>query len=144
MKIDILDPVSPGSGTPFVLFAGGLVSPEDPHEANHEDQIQIAQGLRAVAAKVYNRGNTVFSLPLKWTVDYGSVNAAEKAFLRFPATVPNSGIIRFTPESPAGDGSDVTWLVNATLHQSKPRLIGQAVVWNFLITGGQITATQPY
>ncbi len=144
MKIEILDATSPGTGTPFVLFAGALDSPEDPLEASHEDTIQIAQGLRATAVKVFNRTNTVFTLPLQRTVDYGSINAAEKALIDYPSSVPRTGIFRFTPENAAGGGGDIRWGVDGTVHKFVPRLIGCAIIWKFQITCGQLTATQPY
>ena len=140
MKIEILDASDPVHGTPYVLVAGGLDSPED-FAVNAEDMVQLLESVRAPELGVRNRGNRRHNLTFQLTRGYADIPTAEQALLDHPAEVPTEGTIRLTVE---GTGTPaVRYLYNATVHAFAAQQIGCAILWRYTLTGGQLGATAP-
>jgi len=119
------------------LCAGGLDSPEDlTREA--ADTIQVIAGLRAVWGQAVNRGNRVHTLRFQLTKSYDTAQLAEVALLDHPGDVPTTGNVKLTSE---GTSPTVRYIRNATVHAFAARQIGVSILWQYSITGGEISAT---
>lgn len=121
----------------LTLCAGGLDSPEDlTREA--ADTIQVIAGLRAEFGQAVNRGNRMHTLRFQLTKSYASVQLAEVALLDHPDEVPTTGNVKLTSE---GSAPTVRYIRNATVHAFAARQIGLSILWQYTITGGEISAT---
>ncbi len=130
MKIEIL--ATPGDLSPFVLFPGGLDSPEE-LEGSASDQLQLIELARSAEVTPFNRGNRRHEHRLQRTIDYGSVAAAENAIWSHPRAVPTGSYVRITSEN---GPPYVRLLTNATVHAFSYRQIGTSIVWKYTITHG--------
>jgi hypothetical protein len=119
------------------LCAGALDSPED-LQREAADSLQVIPGLRATWAQAVNRGNRVHTLRFQLTKTYASVQLAEVALLDHPGDVPTTGNVKITSE---GSSPTVRYIRNATVHAFAARQIGLSILWQYTITGGEISAS---
>lgn len=128
-------------GGSYTLIAGGAESPED-QEVNAQELLQVAEALRAVSAKAYNRGNLVRTHTFQITREYASIGAAERALFEHPTQVLKTGNIVITFEPCTGSDPYIT-LTDATVHAYAARQTGVSIRWRYTITSGAGTITTP-
>jgi hypothetical protein len=120
----------------YTLFDGELESPEA-CRLRSEDNLQIAEGIRAEDIQAFNRGNTRYIMTMVAKRTHADFMDAEIFLLTHKAGIPTSGCIALYCEDATGAKTKYLWQ-NATLHVADGEYIGCSTIWNYTITGGAI------
>jgi hypothetical protein len=127
----------------YVLCAGGADSPEMPFAVATDDDIQIVKRLRADFAEVINRGNGVTVISFPMTRTHESNLAAEEFLVRHKLEIPKQGTVVLQAETSTEADNGKTYLVDGTLHSAHGEQRGRSTVWQYTITGGELTTVDP-
>ena len=125
----------------FELAGAGQLSP-DSLRINCRRVIQVAQHLRAEAARPFNRRNTQTTVSFSVTRSHTDVLAAQSYMLWHEVAIPSSGIVRFTAYNPAG-AETVFFFTAGSLETSDASHIGLSTMHSYTLIGGRITDKEP-
>jgi hypothetical protein len=125
----------------FILCPGGRDSDEEP-ETTAAQAAQVASALRARDARVFRRGNRVFTFTFTKTLEHSSFQAAERHRVLHPAEIPSTGVLSFVTEAPGG-GESTLWFTSHNLDQVRIRQVGVSTITTYTITAAGPTTTRP-
>ncbi len=125
----------------FWLAEEGQLAP-DSLRVNGRRATQIAALLRAEAAKVWNRQNTVTTISFSIVREHSSARAAEEYMIRHEADVPSSGVCEFVCHDESG-GQSSFYLDTGALETTEAFNIGCSTTHSYTLAGGRITTTRP-
>lgn len=125
----------------FILCPGGRDSDEDPETAATQ-VAQIAQAVRAPNARIFRRGNRVFTFTFSKLTDHGSFQAAERHRVLHAAEIPSTGVLTFVTEG-AGGTQSALYFTDHNVDQVRIRQNGVSTTTTYTITAAGPTTTRP-
>ncbi len=125
----------------FWLAEAGELSPDE-LVINARRVVQIAEYLRASAAKPIPRKNTVTTISFSVSRTHTSVRIAEGYMLQHEVNIPDDGILTFISQDP-GAGESTYYFDYAAIEATQGRQIGVSTFHSYTIIGGRITTTKP-
>jgi hypothetical protein len=114
-----------------VTLAGTAREAENDFALSFADQVQVAALFRAVKAKIFHRGNRVYSVGWSTTRQHASESAAESFLINHAeAITPATGTLTFTKEDAT------TWTLNpAVVAIAGSRRIGLTTTHSYQAQG---------
>jgi hypothetical protein len=125
----------------FWLCEDGQLAPNSLHVNGHR-KIQIAEFLRATAARPLNRLNTVTTIGFSVIREHDTARIAEGYMLQHEATIPPTGVITFVCPDDNG-GEDVFYFDYGLLETTDADQIGCSTQHSYTIIGGRIVTKLP-
>jgi hypothetical protein len=125
----------------FWLCEDGQLAPNS-LRINGRRSSQIAQILRAAAAKVWNRQNTVTTISFSVVREHDTTRAAEEYMLQHEVNIPSGGIVTFFCTDEHGAES-VFYFDAGALDTTEAAQIGVSTEHSYTLLGGRITNVKP-
>lgn len=125
----------------FVLCDVGQLAP-DTLRINGRRVTQTAQRIRAAAAAVWNRLNTVTTISFSVVREHQDVLTAESFLIQHEVEIPQSGVVSFKCYNIGGSES-VFYLDCGGLETTEASYIGCSTQHTYTLTGGRITTEKP-
>ena len=132
MKIKIND---------FWLCETGQLAP-DTFRINGRRETQIAQRIRAAAAAVFNRYNTVTTISFSVVREHTTILAAEAYLMQHEVDIPQSGIVTIICYNDAGAES-AYYFDCGGLETTEASYVGCSTQHSYTLVCGRITTEKP-
>jgi len=121
----------------FWLCEDGQLAPNS-LRINGRRQVQIAQFLRASAARPLNRMNTVTTLSFSVVREHDSTRAAEEYMLQHEVAIPAAGSVTFICQDEHGAES-LFYFDAGVLETTEASQVGVSTEHAYALLGGRVT-----